>query len=87
MVHTIDLLKARIEFLEFHIQSLLSYNKKKRISGFHVFAQSVRPHVRSYLFHIYHFNPTNTDIIKEISAMWNDISTEEKDHWILHASS
>lgn len=86
MVHTIDMLKARIDFLEFHIQSLLSYNKKKRISGFHNFAQAVRPHVRSYLFQISHFNPSNSDIIKEISAMWNDISTEEKYHWVHHIS-
>lgn len=95
MVHTIDTLKARIDFLEIHILSLLSFkvqhkhkHKHKHTNGFKLFSQAVRPHVRSYLFKLhfaitgnYNFNPKNTDIIKEISAMWNDLSFEEKFHW------
>jgi hypothetical protein len=57
-------------------------------SGFKSFAKAVRHHVRSYLFNIHftntghsNFNPKNTDILIEISAMWNDISYEEKLHW------
>ena len=91
MDHTIYMLNARIDFLESQILSLLSshsYTKKKRNSGFHLFAQHVRHHVRSYLFKINfdstgnpQFTPSNIDIIKEISTMWNDINDEEKSHW------
>ena len=96
MVHTIDTLKLRIDFLEIHILSLLSFKvpvKNKHTNGFKLFSQAVRPHVRSYLFKENlqitgnnNFNPKNTDIIKEISAMWNDLSLEEKFHWAHIAS-
>lgn len=97
MVLTIDQLQARITSLEMHIQLLSSNftvnhkhkhkpqpkHKPKHNSGFKAFAKAVRPHVRSYLFNNAnsHFIPKNTDINIEISAMWNEISPEEKLHW------
>jgi hypothetical protein len=91
MTLTIEQLHARINSLETHIQALLSYKsplKHNHASGFKSFAKAVRHHVRSYLFNIHftntghsNFNPKNTDILIEISAMWNDISYEEKLHW------
>ena len=93
MVLTIDQLQARITSLEMHIQLLSSkftvkpkhksQPKHKHNSGFKAFAKAVRPHVRSYLFNSAnsHFIPKNTDINIEISAMWNEISPEEKLHW------
>jgi hypothetical protein len=97
MTLTIDQLHARINCLETHIQALLSSKSTLKhnhasasasASGFKSFAKAVRHHVRSYLFNIHftntghsNFNPKNTDILIEISAMWNDISYEEKLHW------
>jgi hypothetical protein len=85
MVHSVDTLIARIHILEIRIQSLLALNtphKALHKNGFRLFAQSIRSHIRSQLFHTLHTHPTNTDIIKEISAIWNHISTEEKSHWL-----
>ena len=87
MVVNIDSLNARIDFLEFHIQFLLSYKvKHKRSNAFKLFAQSIRQDVRSYLFINANSNciPKNTDIMKEISIIWNKLSYEEKLHWAHH---
>lgn len=88
MVIAYDTLNARIDLLEIQIQSLLSSKHKKNVSGFNIFAKFFRHHVRSSLFQIYfqntgnsHFIPKNTHIQKELAAMWNDISYDEKLHW------
>ena len=87
MVHTIDTLKLRIDFLEIHILSLLSFkvpvkNKHKHTNGFKLFSQAVRPHVRSYLFKENlqitgnnNFNPKNTDIIKEVDKEFKNLAS------------
>lgn len=85
MDSTIYLLKQRIEILESIIVSLLSTKHIKLSRGFNNFAKVFRQHVRSSLFiHSPHITPTNSHILKELSAIWNDISFEEKLHWILH---
>jgi len=88
-------LNARLDLLEFHIQSLLSSKVHvKKSSGFHLFAQSIRQDVRSSLFKIYfdhthnsNFHPTHTHIMKEIAITWNNLLPEEKLHWKLHAKN
>ena len=91
MVHTIQALVARIEFLEYHIQLLLSshlQSKKKNISGFKLFTQSMIHHVRSDIcekhFRLYgsrDFKPKYTDVIKHISLMWSLLDYELQSHW------
>ena len=88
MVLTIDQLICRIEILESHISSLLYCLNKKNFSAFKSFQSHFIPHVRSNLFRIHftltgntNFQPKYSDIIKEISAMWNDTSHDEKLHW------
>jgi len=88
MVLTIEQLIHRIQVLETHILLLLDRLNTKNLSPFKLFQQHFIPHVRSNLFriHFYHtgnnnFQPKFSDIIKEISAMWNDTSHDEKLHW------
>ena len=91
MVHTIQALVARIEFLESHIQLLLSshlQSKKKNISGFKLFTQSMIHHVRSDIcekhFRLYgtrDFKPKYTHVIKQISLMWSLLDFELQSHW------
>ena len=88
MVLTMEQLIHRIQVLESHILVLLDRLNTKKLSPFKLFQQHFIPHVRSDLFriHFYHtgntnFQPKFSDIIKEISAMWNDISHDEKLHW------
>ena len=96
MVHSIDSLCARIIVLENIIQSLLSSKTHiqssscKRSSGFHAFARSFRPHIRSSLLYKhfliyanYNFIPSTKDINREIALAWASLSSLEKSHWIL----
>lgn len=91
MVLTIEELTNRVVFLESQILYLLSSRKiKKHSSAFNIFAKYFTPHVRSALFNNnflltkdLHFKPTHQQIITEISAMWNDLTLEEKSHWKL----
>ena len=93
MAHTIDSLCARIIILENHIQSLLSSNIHiKRSSGYHLFARTFRPHIRSsllykyfLLYNNYNFIPSNKIINQEIALTWASLSPLEKFHWILLA--
>ncbi len=90
---TIEQLTNRIIYLEKQIHILLS-SKVRRVkrsisSGFKLFEQTFIPHVRTSLYYKhfivtgnYNFQPKFSDIIKEISAMWNAISYDEKLHWI-----
>jgi len=62
----------------------------KSASAFNIFAKYFTPHIRSALFNTnfiltkdLHFKPTHQQIIVEISAMWNDLTLEEKSHWKL----
>jgi hypothetical protein len=88
MTITIDQLIERIVFLETQIALLLVSTNKKNLSAFKAFQLHFIPHVRSNLFRIHfihtgntNFQPKFADIIKEISAMWNDTSHHEKLHW------
>ena len=88
MVITIEQLIQRIAFLETQITILLDSSNKKNISAFNSFKLHFIPHVRSDLFRIHfnltgntNFQPKFADIIKEISAMWNETSHLEKLHW------
>ena len=98
MVMTIEQLTNRIVFLESQILVLLSATKgiksdakgTKSASAFNIFAKYFTPHIRSALFNTnfiltkdLHFKPTHQQIIVEISAMWNDLTLEEKSHWKL----
>lgn len=95
MVLTIEELTNRVVFLESQILLLLSSCNssckiKKHSSAFNIFAKYFTPHVRSVLFNNnfiltkdLHFKPTHQQIITEISAMWNDLTLEEKSHWKL----
>ena len=91
MVLTIEELTNRVIFLESQLLYLLSSRKiKKHSSAFNIFAKYFTPHVRSALFNNnfiltkdLHFKPTHKQIITEISAMWNDLTLEEKSHWKL----
>ena len=95
MVHTIQALVARIEFLEYHIQLLLSshlQSKKKNISGFKLFTQSMIHHVRSDIckkhfdtFHTHDFKPKYTHVLQEISLLWSSLDPELKAHFITSA--
>jgi hypothetical protein len=94
MAHNIDSLCARIIVLENIIQSLLSSkthiisSSHKRSSGFHAFARSFRPHIRSALLYKhfliysnYHFIPSAKDINHEIALAWASLTPLEKYHW------
>jgi len=94
MAHNIDSLYARIIVLENHIQSLLSSkthiisSSSKRSSGFHAFARSFRPHIRSALLYKYfliyanyNFIPSAKDINQEIALAWASLTPLEKYHW------
>ncbi len=89
MVVNIDTLNARVELLEFNIQLLMAskvHVKHKRCNAFKLFAHSIRQDVRSFLFIAGNKQsiPKNTDIMKEISHIWNKLSFEEKLHWTHH---
>ena len=86
MVSTIEELALRLDTLESQIQSLSK--KSKQPSAFNNFTQCFTPHVRSALFnknfvrtHNLHFKPTHSQIIKEISLMWNALAPDEKLHF------
>ena len=93
MAHNIDSLCARIIVLENIIQSLLSSKthiktSSKRSSGFHAFATSFRPHIRSALLYKhfliyanYNFIPSAKDIHQEIALAWASLTPLEKSHW------
>ena len=86
MFSTIEELALRLDTLESQIQSLSK--KSKQPSAFNNFTQCFTPHVRSALFnqnfvrtHNLHFKPTHSQIIKEISLMWNALAPDEKLHF------
>ena len=86
---TIEQLIDRVLLLESQIQLLLSFKLKvKRVYGYKLFEKYFIPHVRTSLLRQYYihtgnydFKPKYSDIIKEISSMWSDISHDEKLHW------
>jgi len=89
MVLTIDTLLQRIYFLEIQIQHLLKHNKHTLKLAFTLFEQAFYNHVSKYLFkihfdetHNYNFKPKSCHIKKEIRTMWNNITYEEKLHWL-----
>ena len=90
-----DALGARIDLLESQILRLMSFKdhyKKKTKNGYQSFKLSMTHHVTTQIYYdhvrthgITHFKPTYTQVLQEISRLWNNLGLELQSHWDIYA--